>query len=600
MMRPVVGATLRWIAIAIAILAAVDPVFTISRGGHPLVAVVASNGFTDSAAINRVIASLRSEAKIVSGPFGGADATVIVGQSLPDAAMESATPVFAVTPSGVSAPTIEAVSAPRTVALDGAITVLSTIRVPAGEVMDAALFAGDVELDRKTIPASNAAARNTVTLTAAPSDTGVQQLRLVASIGSGPAASADLLVDVRPRRWAILAYDARPSWSSRFVRIALERDPRFDVAGRVLTSRAFSSDAGTAPARLDDAAALRDFDAVIVGAPGALTEAAVKGLEQYMRTRGGSVILLMDDAPVAGNGALARLIGSSAWRTRGDVEAYRVSASAWQGRKLRASQVAAPVALPPGASVVALARMVANVEPGTARRAASDTTPAIAVWDRPVGAGRLVVSGALDAWRYRDSTWSNYDRVWQDLVAEAAARAPEPVSVSMPASVAPGGVISVVVSIRDVALRGTDAPAARASVSAAIVSPNGTRTPVRLWPGRSIGEFSAAIGAPMTTGTYRLEVSAANERGSAPFVVRPDPASAIGYGRAALAPWVEGNGGRVFAEADIGRLPDAIRGAISFSPRAEPWHPMRSPWWILPFALLLSAEWYARRRRGLA
>jgi hypothetical protein len=35
-------------------------------------------------------------------------------------------------------------------------------------------------------------------------------------------------------------------------------------------------------------------------------------------------------------------------------------------------------------------------------------------------------------------------------------------------------------------------------------------------------------------------------------------------------------------------------------PRAETWHPMRSAWWIIPFALALSGEWWLRRRRGLA
>jgi MYXO-CTERM domain-containing protein len=29
-------------------------------------------------------------------------------------------------------------------------------------------------------------------------------------------------------------------------------------------------------------------------------------------------------------------------------------------------------------------------------------------------------------------------------------------------------------------------------------------------------------------------------------------------------------------------------------------HPMRSPWWIVPLALLLAFEWWSRRRSGLA
>jgi hypothetical protein len=28
-------------------------------------------------------------------------------------------------------------------------------------------------------------------------------------------------------------------------------------------------------------------------------------------------------------------------------------------------------------------------------------------------------------------------------------------------------------------------------------------------------------------------------------------------------------------------------------------HPMRSPWWIVPFAGALGAEWWRRRRSGL-
>jgi hypothetical protein len=27
-------------------------------------------------------------------------------------------------------------------------------------------------------------------------------------------------------------------------------------------------------------------------------------------------------------------------------------------------------------------------------------------------------------------------------------------------------------------------------------------------------------------------------------------------------------------------------------------HPMRSPWWIVPFGLALGGEWWLRRRRG--
>ena len=46
-------------------------------------------------------------------------------------------------------------------------------------------------------------------------------------------------------------------------------------------------------------------------------------------------------------------------------------------------------------------------------------------------------------------------------------------------------------------------------------------------------------------------------------------------------------------DARLARLADALEAA-----RVEG-RPMRSAWWILPFAACLSAEWWLRRRRGL-
>jgi hypothetical protein len=48
--------------------------------------------------------------------------------------------------------------------------------------------------------------------------------------------------------------------------------------------------------------------------------------------------------------------------------------------------------------------------------------------------------------------------------------------------------------------------------------------------------------------------------------------------------------------ADLERF---LRETVA-APRAElVHHPMRSTWWIVPFVVCLSAEWWLRRRRGL-
>lgn len=610
MMRPAVGRTMRGMAIAIAILAAIDPVFTIARGGRPLVAVVAADVPRDSAATARVIASLRSEATVVAGAFGGADATVIVGESLPLSAMESAAPVFAVVPEAARL-VIATATAPRATTLDAVIPVNVSVANVSGVSVEVALLSGGIEVDRTTVAASADTHRATLALHAAASDTGVQTLRVVAAPGTPNAVAADIAVNVGARRWNVLFYDARPSWSSRFVRMAVERDPRFAVAGRTVTSRAYVSDAGIPPSSVEDDARLRGFDAVVVGGLGALSDKAVQGLERYMRLRGGSVVLLMDDPPDAGASSvgspIVRLTGAAGWSVREAAEPTQITAVEWHGRKLRATQVASPDRSPAGMTVIAQSRVEKPVEPKSVAgksAPARDTMPRAALWATSIGAGRLVVSGALDAWRYRDSTWSNFDRVWQDVVADAAARAPEPVTVSVPPALHPNDPATVRVSLRDVGLRAGDVSsglvATRGSVSAAIVSAAGSRTPLRLWPAGSIGDFEAALHAPAESGAYHIEATSGADRASAAFVVSRSAVLPAGAGRAALTAWTEGTGGTVITATQLGGLADAIRGAIRFAPRAEPWHPMRSPWWILPFALLLSAEWYLRRRRGLA
>jgi hypothetical protein len=67
----------------------------------------------------------------------------------------------------------------------------------------------------------------------------------------------------------------------------------------------------------------------------------------------------------------------------------------------------------------------------------------------------------------------------------------------------------------------------------------------------------------------------------------------------ALVAWTTGRSGAVFPESRMGELSAALVAATGGEVLPRRWHPMRSPWWIIPFALLLGYEWWARRRRGL-
>jgi hypothetical protein len=46
-----------------------------------------------------------------------------------------------------------------------------------------------------------------------------------------------------------------------------------------------------------------------------------------------------------------------------------------------------------------------------------------ATWSIPVGRGQLLISGQLDAWRYRDRDAAAFDTYWRRAVAEAATAA---------------------------------------------------------------------------------------------------------------------------------------------------------------------------------
>jgi len=77
--------------------------------------------------------------------------------------------------------------------------------------------------------------------------------------------------------------------------------------------------------------------------------------------------------------------------------------------------------------------------------------------------------------------------------------------------------------------------------------------------------------------------------------VRPTPDA-----RDLLRAFASAHGGRAVAASELSTLSAQLAAVTHAEPRLETWHPMRSGWWIVPFALLLSLEWWLRRRRGMA
>ena len=595
----------RVLAILIAIVAVIDPAVTSTRATRPDVAIVSVDSVRDAQLSGRVARALGEQFTVIPASFPPAAATILIGTRLPASADEISSTTFAVTPARARpSATIEAVGASSRAGLEARVPIAVTVHAlgASGRDVELTLSAGTAVVDRVTKRIASDDERMSASLTFIPTATGAAPLRVSARIADAPAAApagatADLLIDVRDDRWSVLFFDPRPSWMSTFVRRAVERDPRFAVTSRVVTSRSVSVDAGRPPATLADADALAVFDAVVVGAAQVLTARDVAGLEAFLRRRGGAVILLLDERA---NGPFDRLTGVRQWGgatdaagfaiASGDATVSGVTPSDSTVAGLRATSLAWPEGLPSGARELASTR-----SSGTSR-----TDPRPVIWRVPVGAGELVVSGALDAWRHRDPAVSRFDEYWRESIADAAAAGANQVEIELSSTIlAPGEHAEITATLRTVALDQAATLSPDDSITAWL-DVRGDSLRIPLWPDGTPGRFRGSFPAPVAPGTHRITVARADLRADVPLLVSTTAAEPAPDESDLVAAWISSRGGAAFEERSLDDLQTALERTLRPVLRNETWHPMRSAWWIVPFALLLGAEWLARRRGGLA
>ena len=371
----------------------------------------------------------------------------------------------------------------------------------------------------------------------------------------------DVVANVRTEGLPILFHEAEASWLGTFVRRALEDDGRFVLAGGTRLAPSILVTRGREPALTD--AALRAVRVAVVAAPHTLSNADVAALERFSRERGGTVVLLLDRRP---EGPLTRLLPPIAAE-----------------RQLTTAQAVGPLQI-----TEAVTFSIGGA--GVKTLASLDTQPVIV--SRAVGRGHVIVSGALDAWRARDD--GRFAAYWSSLVGDAALAAGPDVEVTLePALAQPGDRVRVTVRHRTL-------DAAAASVNArAELRCGDERTPIRLWPEARPGVMSATLTAD---GQGMCEVEASMESdealiASAPLFVASDvmPLRVDGPG---LETTLAAYGGTLVRPGDEATLATAIRSAVHVERVPRDTRPMRSPWWILPFAACLSGEWWLRRRSG--
>ena len=204
------------------------------------------------------------------------------------------------------------------------------------------------------------------------------------------------------------------------------------VAGLSATSKSVTTRTGDAVSlenvRLDE------LDVIVVGGLDRLTEADARALDRFMRGRGGAVVVAPD--ATVGAGPASRLLQGFTLTERLSERAEKLT-------------VAAPLA-----PIQASELLVVRSDTGLADRLAwtSGTSAdglSLVIVSTPRGDGRLVVSGALDAWRYRTEDAGAFDRFWQSTIAGLALAVPPPIDVTVePPIVRPGERGEVVVRTR--------------------------------------------------------------------------------------------------------------------------------------------------------
>lgn len=605
---------LRAIAVGIMLAGLVDPVFMVERTTPPIISLRHTGDIAMPTPLDDVRRRLEPLGTVVTGPVPDAQATVVLGSDVPQDLL--AGPVMPVTGPVVVVPlatpgglTVETAQVPAAVHLhERSAVALRVHRQRDGRAgpMQLELRSGGVlraVRSDSVIPGQ----RRALSLPFTPTDTGALHLALRVVDGRD-TLFRHLALRVTSRPWRVLFLDARPSWLSTFVRRTLERDARFAVSSRVVTS----TNVGVAtPQVVRDLDALRNLalsdpsalpELVVLGAPERLSLQDVSTLRVLAERWGRAVLVLPDHMPEtrtaaerAAQLALDSVLGSGGWRVLPSVESPRMlqrhALAGLDSLLLRSETIAIPRALREDA--VPLVQW-------------QDT---VVAWYAPMGAGVVATSGALDSWRFRDAARSTFDQSWREMAARLAASAQPALRLSEGASAAHGtaGALSTwhIMRLRD---DSSAAPEVRAiheggdSLRLAVFPTTVTgqwRTQGRLpWPGRwTVVAASQGDTAYLTTLVVASQTSAASAGGLAGWMYRRDlPPVEL------LDAWTRATGGRLLSAGALDELPATVKSLLAKQSKPPgqraPWHPMRSGWWILPLTLALGGEWWLRRRRG--
>lgn len=561
-----VRAGLRAIAVAVAFAALLDPSLSLERErSEPLTIVALDEEALGRATQLRDAASEDSEAvtwlhddtaAAAACPAVGACVLVSAGDVARHATAGAR--VLAVVSTAAShktdgqagGPVLRRIDAPARVHRDAAATLrIATSRpVQRIDVFDGDTLVGSASPQNETA----------VDLQWVPVAVGARALRIVAD---GEVAHVGVIVESTPAQ--VLFYEPQATWLGTFVRRALEDDTRFVFRGRTRVAPAVAVSRGEAGAL--SATALATVGTVIVTAPEMLTAVDVDLLERFVAVRGGSLIIAADQRP---SGTSLRLLPRV-------IAEHREPEPRSLGL-LRATEWLHFDA-PSGAGVSTLA--------------AIEQQPVIVT--RAIGRGRVIASGALDAWRFRESS-DGFRTFWTALAWDAATVAGPTLRVdSEPTIAEPGEAITVNVELQSMDAHATAVPSATGSLTC-----GDNRRYLRLWPGARPLTFTGTIRGD-AVGECAIEVTVGDVTGTTPVTFRDDLRS-LRADDEQLEALAAAHGARFVDGETDEAIVSAITEQLATRREAQQVWPMRSPYWLIPFALCLGGEWWLRRQAGLS
>ncbi|HEX7139601.1 MAG TPA: hypothetical protein VF219_17240, partial [Vicinamibacterales bacterium] len=444
---------LRGTAIVIAILASVDPPITLVGQVRPRLGLVVQDGpsmglpgatgLTRRAAAAQIVDSMKrdlgAEFDLVTGSGGDRIATIVVGDHYPGEQFPESWRVSTVTVSGGPGPNVRiaGVEAPARVPPGTAVRLVLGVEATGmtGSRSTVVVRASGAEVGRTfhdwtTDHEAWTAEAGVVPLGTPPFSFNVRVLS-----SSTERTDLDNVAEVaigQTARLRVFVLEARPSWTSAFVRRALERDPRFEVAGRSQVSpRASVASGDSSPSVTSGGVDRFDaFDVVIVGGLDALSADAQNALVHFASVRGGALALLPDARAWAA--AVNRFLSGAVIAERLLERPARLTSTS-RAPQLDASELLESATLPRGAIVLAS-------NPGSGQPI---------IWTSGLGDGCVLFSGAMDAWRFRATPDEGFDRFWRSTVAGLAMEVRPPVDVHLtPNRAAPGERVQVTARVR--------------------------------------------------------------------------------------------------------------------------------------------------------